>query len=576
MSRVYFEAMADPIEIGVGSVLGETYQVVSLLGRGGMGTVWGAEHLRLPGKRVAVKVLHAAGASDESYARFRREAEIATRIGHPNIVDVLDWNTLPNGMPYLVLEFLDGESLASRLAAGPIPFEETALLLRQIGSALHAAHRAGIVHRDLKPDNIFLCPTDSGGHVAYRVKILDFGISKIRNSTTLQTQEARVLGTPQYMAPEQARGRNQEVDERTDVFALGAIVYEMLTGRPAFEGEDLASVVYKVVFEEPPPLTTLNPTVPRAAEAAVHRALSKERDRRQPDVLAFVAEVTGRPLDTLDRAAVRISKGTPVAFAPTEASLGGVVAHGTPRPALAAGAPVVPGAQPPPARRRSPIWLVLVGLLVVGGIGTTIAIFALGSPDPAGPTPPLPASGPRVAAVPPAPPPPPAPPGPTATGDLPATAPAVVPVVTPPDAGIAPPSYDAAVAPEVADAAPVPELLDAAVVPPPDAATPPLVPPRAKPPKPAPPPPDPSPPPAVRELVVRAEKALAERDYQTAIRLGNQSLMERKTPFGYSVIARAYCGLKDLGNAKAALQNVTGRERLRVYRRCAAMGFPLD
>ena len=188
--------MAEDIQIG--AVLSGTYQITALLGRGGMGTVWTASHLRLPGKRVAIKVLLDTNQNDESYARFRREAEIASRIGHPNIVEVLDWNTLPNGTPYLVLELLLGESMGVRLLQGPIALDPTIDIVRQIGSALHAAHRAGVVHRDLKPDNIFLTPTDGSGHVADRVKILDFGISKIKNSTTLQTQEQRILVTAQF------------------------------------------------------------------------------------------------------------------------------------------------------------------------------------------------------------------------------------------------------------------------------------------------------------------------------------------------------------------------------------------
>src|SRR5262249_33099957 len=203
--------MAQPsqgTEIGLGSVLGATYQLAGLLGKGGMGAVSSATHVRLPGKKFAIKVLHAGAISAEAYARFRREAEIASRIGHPNIIEVIDWNTLPDGTPYLVLEFLAGEPLSKRLDRGPVPLDPALAMVRQIGSALAAAHRAGIVHRDLKPDNIFLCPTDSGGQVTDHIKVLDFGISKIKNSTTVQTQESQLLGTPQYMAPEQASGKN--------------------------------------------------------------------------------------------------------------------------------------------------------------------------------------------------------------------------------------------------------------------------------------------------------------------------------------------------------------------------------
>src|SRR5581483_2240139 len=259
-------------EIGVGTVVAETYEVTHLLGQGGMGAVWAAKHRRLPGKRVAVKVLHGGQAIDqEAFARFRREAEIASRIGHPNIVEVLDFNTLPSGTPYLILEYLEGESLASRLKRGALA------LVRQVGSALFAAHREQVVHRDLKPDNIFLCPTDSGGVIGDRVKVLDFGISKIRGSTTVQTQESALLGTPQYMSPEQAFGRNKSIDQRTDVFALGAIVYEMLTGTPAFGGETLAEVVLNIVHKPAPTLSGYKTTkVPAKVVAAVERAMQKE------------------------------------------------------------------------------------------------------------------------------------------------------------------------------------------------------------------------------------------------------------------------------------------------------------
>ncbi|MGZ3446204.1 MAG: serine/threonine-protein kinase, partial [Myxococcaceae bacterium] len=189
--------------LDVGAVVAETYRIEGLLGRGGMGAVWAAEHLRLPGKHVAVKVLlDAAAGGDEMLQRFRREAEIASRLGHPNIVEVLDFNTLPSGQPYIVLEYLQGETLAARVAGGRLQLEEALAITRQIGSALQAAHRAGVVHRDLKPDNVFLCTPEED--MPTKVKVLDFGISKIRGSQSLRTQDAILMGTPQYMSPEQA------------------------------------------------------------------------------------------------------------------------------------------------------------------------------------------------------------------------------------------------------------------------------------------------------------------------------------------------------------------------------------
>ena len=305
--------------MGPGTIVAGSYQVTEVIGRGGMGAVWGARHLRLPGKRVAIKVLLGTNLGEQALARFRREAEIASRIGHPNIVEVLDFNTLADGTPYQVLEFLEGESLGQRLRRGPIPLPETVELVLQIGSALRAAHRAGVVHRDLKPDNIFLCPSDSGGVVHDRVKILDFGISKIRGSQTLQTQESLLIGTPQYMSPEQASGKNQQVDHRTDVFALGAIVYEMLSGGPAFSGDSVVAVIMDVVQGVPVPLRSLRPDLPAAVEQAVARALAKRPEERFQDIADFVAALTGRTLQTLGETRVTGGGATASATRPLSA-----------------------------------------------------------------------------------------------------------------------------------------------------------------------------------------------------------------------------------------------------------------
>ena len=227
---------ATPAEdIGIGSVLRDTYELISVLGRGGMGKVFLARHLRLPGKQVAVKVLHTQEEiTPDQYARFRREAEITSRLGHPNIVGVLDFYGQEGGAPCLVMEHLKGESLSQRIRRGPFALDEVMSIARQVGSALHAAHQVGVVHRDLKPGNIFLVPTEVGGEVSQQVKLLDFGISKIVSSQTMQTVDDVLMGTPQYMSPEQAMGQNSTLDARSDLFALGSIVYEMLAGRSAF------------------------------------------------------------------------------------------------------------------------------------------------------------------------------------------------------------------------------------------------------------------------------------------------------------------------------------------------------
>jgi serine/threonine-protein kinase len=282
--------------VDVGSVIADTYKIEALLGRGGMGAVFLASHRRLAGKQVAIKILHTEIEDTDIVARFKREAEIAAKLNHPNIVGVIDYNVSPDGTPYLVLDYLEGETLAQRIARGPLPLDQVVSIVRQVGSGLAAAHRAGIVHRDLKPQNIFLVPTEVDGRLVEIAKVLDFGISKIRGSQTVKTQDSALLGTPQYMAPEQATGQHANVDERTDIFAFGAIVYEMLSGEPAFGGASIPEVVFKVVYEQPAALDEKAPTAPPAVVAAVAQAMAKPSDQRFPTVTAFVEAVTGQPL----------------------------------------------------------------------------------------------------------------------------------------------------------------------------------------------------------------------------------------------------------------------------------------
>lgn len=284
-------------QIGVGSIVADTYRIVGLLGRGGMGTVWEAEHMRLPGKQVAIKVLHnAVSENTEALARFRREAEIACRLGHPNIVEVHDFNKLDNGCPYLILELLEGQDLEARLRQeGLLDLDSCDNILRQVGSALQSAHQSGVIHRDLKPQNIFLVPSPTGVGPEV-VKVLDFGISKIHGSNTVQTQNSTLLGTPQYMAPEQACGDHDKVDGRTDLFALAAMLYELVTGRAAFPGQSIPEVIYKVVHGEPKPLSEIAPDLPTHKAAAIHKALNKAQDDRFATVGDFVEAFTGSPL----------------------------------------------------------------------------------------------------------------------------------------------------------------------------------------------------------------------------------------------------------------------------------------
>ncbi len=514
--------MAETSEIHVGTVLGDTYEITELLGQGGMGAVWTAKHLRLPGKRVAIKVLHGVAASDrESYARFRREAEIASRIGHPNIVTVHDFNVLPSGTPYLVLEYLEGEDLAHRLTRGKLPLPAALAIARQIGSALHAAHKADVVHRDLKPGNVFLVATEIGGELVDQVKVLDFGISKIRGSQTVQTQDSVLLGTPQYMAPEQALGKNAEIDARTDVFALGAIVYEMLSGRAAFMGETLAEVVFKVVYDKQAPLAGLEPSLPKNVLDAVEQALAKDVNQRFSDVGAFINALTGRPLQTLDRA--RANNPAPEAFAATAAS--GAPPQVSP-PSTGARGEVTPAIPPTalPGRASDGKKAAFIAGALLAVVGGTVGVLKL-TQKPAA----LPSAPPPVVAT-------------TTTTPPPKVEAPPPPVTTPPATG--------------ESAKPKVELQSAKVAAPAVAKKETL-------------------PPEVASELDAAEKAI-DGDPGEAIRQARHTLAIAKSSRAFSIITRAFCKQGDLGDAKAALHSVGGADRARTLKYCKAAGTDLQ
>jgi tRNA A-37 threonylcarbamoyl transferase component Bud32 len=255
-----------------------------------MGEVYEATHDRLSG-RYAIKVLLSEISNRaDIFQRFRREAEVTSGLRHPNIVQILDFNVTPEGHPYLVMEYLDGIELATEIGrVGAMPIGRVLDIVGQIASALTAAHNHKIVHRDLKPQNLFLVRLP--GEDREVVKVVDFGISKVREATTKLTQEAAIMGTPQYMAPEQAEGKLAQIDERTDEFALAAITYELLTGRSVFGGGSIPSILYQVVHQAPEPIRKLVPTVGPAVEAVVLKALSKSQDQRYPTVLAFHREL---------------------------------------------------------------------------------------------------------------------------------------------------------------------------------------------------------------------------------------------------------------------------------------------
>jgi serine/threonine-protein kinase len=273
----------------VGKTFNEMYRIVRPVGSGGMGAVFEATHTRLANRRFALKVLHASIAGDEEvFARFKREAEIATALGHPHIVDVIDFNVLPDGSPYMVMEFLDGEDLASRIQKrGPMDLQAMLRIILEVCSALDAAHGAGVVHRDLKPQNIFLCRRLGRDDF---VKLVDFGVSKVRDSASVHTRDNTLMGTPFYMSPEQAEGLVQQIDNRTDIFALGAIMWEMLVGRMAFEAPTVPGAMYKVVHVDPPEAHTQRDGIPPAVSAVLRRAMAKDKQARYGSVSELSAD----------------------------------------------------------------------------------------------------------------------------------------------------------------------------------------------------------------------------------------------------------------------------------------------
>jgi serine/threonine-protein kinase len=265
----------------IGKSIGN-YQIKAKLGEGGMGAVYLGEH-PLIGKRVAVKVLlEELAAKEDIVSRFFNEAKAVNDIGHQNIVDIVDFGKVKNDaggdVVYFIMEFLDGESLAARLRRTGLSFTETMHVTAQCCSALAASHGKGIVHRDLKPENIYLCPRGTDKNF---VKILDFGIAKLTGDggSSHKTRTGLVIGTPAYMSPEQCEGKGL-IDHRSDVYSLGVVMYELLTGRVPFPGEGFGEILVAHLTKQPDPPTSLNPDIKPEVEAIVLRAIEKDRNRR--------------------------------------------------------------------------------------------------------------------------------------------------------------------------------------------------------------------------------------------------------------------------------------------------------
>ncbi|HEX3774592.1 MAG TPA: serine/threonine-protein kinase, partial [Polyangiaceae bacterium] len=269
----------------IGTVLADRYRIDALVGEGGMGKVYSAEHV-LMRKRLAVKVLHRELTTvSEVVARFEREAMAAANIEHPNVAAATDFGKLPDGAVFLVLEYVSGKSLRDEIAQGPFPVERSLHVARQIAAALAAAHLQGIVHRDLKPENVML--VEKGGDPNF-VKVLDFGIAKVpigdipgaAKSGNPITKAGMVFGTPEYMAPEQALGQN--VDGRADLYALGVILFEMLSGVRPFSSQSSVGILGQQLSKPPPTFLERSPglLIPPSVEQIAHKLLQREASER--------------------------------------------------------------------------------------------------------------------------------------------------------------------------------------------------------------------------------------------------------------------------------------------------------
>jgi serine/threonine-protein kinase len=402
-----------------GQIIEGKYRIVRLIGEGGMGSVYEGENTFIK-RRIAIKVLHAHSVSEETVRRFEREAQAAGCIGSDHILEVLDLGSLGNGDRFMVMEYLDGETLGARMSRGRMNPNDVLVVARQVLVGLRAAHLANIVHRDLKPDNIFILREKAGR--ADFAKIIDFGISKFNalGGDMSMTRTGAVMGTPYYMSPEQAQG-TQTIDGRSDIYSLGVILYEALAGSVPFDGDTFNELMFKIVLSNPRPLSQVAPSLDPRLVALVERAMARD--------LALRFQSADEMIRALDAyfSGESAEPPPPTVASPVAASPG----FGT---AAAVGAPVAPGLPTGntwaashadiPKNSSAPAYLIacLAVLLLGGGAFAAYQKFggkpapapSADSATPAALRPPEPAASPSEP-----------------TSPLPSTAPAVVPSAAP-------------------------------------------------------------------------------------------------------------------------------------------------
>jgi len=356
------------------TTVGGKYKLGRLLGEGGMGAVYEAEHTGL-GIKVAVKLLNEMFISDPSaVSRFQREARAAAAIRHPSIVEVTDTGEDESGVPFIVMELLEGESLSAllrreRLLSPGI----SSLIVSQILTGLAAAHEKGVIHRDLKPGNILLARLADG---TYQVKILDFGISKFfAGSPHDVTAAGAVIGTPRFMAPEQARGQN-DLDSRVDIYAVGVLFYRMVTGKLPFAAPTQEEVIRLILEGKPAQPRELRPELPPELERVILKAMAPDRDQRYPDARTFLADLQMALPEVIGGGTIQITAHTGVTAGPTPFSLSGPLTGSLATASRLTGTASMGGASTRPASphalregrgRRLRFLLPLVALVLVGG-----------------------------------------------------------------------------------------------------------------------------------------------------------------------------------------------------------------